>query len=254
MNSIELGWFGSEHHLAYEMRALLDLDMDLPEKQLTEAALRAIKFQNMCGAIALKFVQSAMFTRHAVRPNHRPPLLFHGSPQHGLKVLEPRQATWTYREPGVPLNYNHGRPAICSSATTHLPVLRALFHESRPELKGLPLVLKRAVDAFGTAHWVTSYEALGELSGSGSRGSVYGFDNPGPSSSFQTGYEYDLERKEYRIYGTRSPLVEVRVGMRDLPTNVYAIPAAERDKLQNFGDFANPVKWAMRMDVHLGQV
>jgi hypothetical protein len=207
---------------------------------------KRLRWVSWAGRLALRFIDNPL--SEWVDEVRLENTLRHGSP-HRLNpgvLLEPRQATW---DDSKRRKYADGKPAICCSATSDFPVVRALLHNGRPELKDIPLCLAKRVDNHGRAHWFTTKEALAALGGA--RGFVSVVENR--ISDLDEGV-YDKERDEYRIYSERRPLAQISVGVEDLPSFLNVISVEDIPKLVFMRDYPNPRAWGDETGVSVQRV
>lgn len=238
--------YAREYYTSYPNDYIEPEIQKMLRRRLGNFALSAAQRGELPEQLGLDFIASKLLAESVLART----IAYHGSP-YKLDLLQPQQAAWNAASPNKRYRFADGDPAICASPTTDFPAMRAVLHGAHPEIASQPLILRKRVDRFGRVLWFTSEETLDIVTAEQTSGNVYAIDVHPEHSNDTADPVFDALRNEYRIFGTRQPLVYVPVTAESLPDDLCVIPTDSRAQLATIPQYDNVVKWSEEMKVDI---
>jgi hypothetical protein len=202
-------------------------------KHLGEAALDAIKTQQLAGRLALEAYQrygpSSLKHGSNLSPKQLTPRMLSGSGRIIHPVLKPQQAFWRDK---AGRKFKDGDPAICTTGHYRYPQMRSLLNRNHlPDFEGV--VFTSQNDNTGTSYDFTSQAFLSALAASGQKGWVYTITKK-QKPEYQELYRNPITNAawEYRIFEDVDPKAWIATTPTDLPPELIVIDGDANDAFE----------------------
>lgn len=157
------------------------------------------------------------------------PIYYHGTPKSRAELiggqLKPHQATWSDVYGNL---YADGEPAIATSTTWRIPIIRSLFHNDSPVLNGEEyMILNVMQDSSNKRFLFTSSDALTTLTDTNTTGYVHVVKEPFDRQDVHKIDRNGIDMREYRITKDVYPFLVIPTTVKDLPDDLIVIDGSK---------------------------